>query len=84
LAVLISESIVYFLHDGYYYSFINPMNYHGPGLKKWRISSTPLFVILVALVTIFLFREFSEKLSFVYICSILNSRNTKFSGMINV
>jgi len=84
LAVLTSESFVYFLNNGHSYSFINPMNDHGPGVKKQDILFSPLLAILVAMVTIFLFREFHEKHIIVYICSILNSRNTKFSGRINV
>jgi len=41
----------------------------------------------VSMATILIFMEypeFSEKNLFVHISSILNSRNTKFSGMINV
>jgi len=35
------------------------MNYHDPGVKKQHILSSPLMAILVALVTVFIFREFS-------------------------
>jgi len=44
------------------------MNYHGPGVIKQHISSSPLLAILVVLVTVFIFREFSEKTLF---CSYL-------------
>jgi len=84
LAVLTSESFVYFLNNGHSYNFINPMNYHGPGVKKQDILFCPLLAILVAMGTVFLFREFQEKHIIVHICSILNSRNTTFSGRINV
>jgi len=60
------------------------MNYHGLGVKKQCISSSQLLAILVALVTIFILGEFSEKHIFVHIRSFSNSRITKFSGMIYV
>jgi len=66
VAVFTSESYVYFLINGYCYSFINPMNYHGPDLKKQHILFSPLMAILVALVTVFILGEFSEKDIFVH------------------
>jgi len=80
--VLREESFVYFLNNDYCYNVINPMIYHGPGVQKQHILPCPLLAILVALVTIFIFREFHEKHIFVHICSILNCGNTKFSGQI--
>jgi len=53
--------------------FINPMNYHGPGVQKQHILSSLLLAILIALVTICIFREFIEKHILVDICSILNT-----------
>jgi len=60
LAFLISESFVYFLSNGYCYKSINPMNYHGPDVHKQHILSSPLLAILVALVTVFILRDFSK------------------------
>jgi len=60
------------------------MKYHGPGVQKQHILSSLTLAILVASVTIFIYREFSKKHILAHTCSILNSRNTKFSGMINV